>query len=814
MAKKTYKILRFDGGINNNSDPRDIGDNQFADLQNVAVDEMGKLVVLGDIKTTAVTVGGSPDITGKGNGVFAVSTDYTGLLDDTVATASTTYYLVEKTDAITGEASDGEGPNDIACPMNQASMFFINNGLRIAEADLTSGNITPKWRGYIPAKTYGASGTDVDAYNTGSTSPIWSTQDMEIKGAFPEVAIHASSSDGGDLVAVNAIVVNTQDDSKVQGSNIVSGFCFDQTLGGKCTTGTGAAAAADNVASGMNWGIALAYDSGANGTGSWTPVTGTTYRFYITTMYDDNTQESLPQIMTHWDEHLLSTDASYKGTPSQYATSQINFANGDNHNLTTGHMIAQYFHLRLKLQNATSETSYNYGGSTVGATSGGNSRITGNRIYWSSSEDGFSELWMLFDIDFEKGVKPIGLSGASNSIDGYAPWEEYDQQDQDGSASSVAKYNQPKFTDGFVNKWVNPPRILQYSVLNGHFVDDTIKIDAFKASCIANRRVYLGNIKQKGEVYGDRMIKSPVGQFDKFPMDANNIDVAINDGDEIVHLVEFADRILQFKKNVCYVINVGGASEFLEQELRFKGISNPGASCRTDYGVAWVNNHGCFLYDGNQVTDLLEEKGLVKIKKSTWSSFIGTANHHRVGFNPFKRQLIVKEGNSGNAAYLYDMVTKSWTYSSSMIVDADTGSPFINDPSDGSLMIFDDDGNTFDKWTDTPTSNPAINIVTKDIDFGEPAIRKKIYKVYITYKSNSSSLPALTYDTDGNTGLAHPTTPVTAFTNTSNQWTVAEYTFGSDTNNCKSIQLKINGTVDTNFEINDISFIYRSKTIK
>ena len=59
MPKRTYKILRFDGGINNDADPRDIGDNQFSELQNVAVDEMGKIIVLGDAQTLRKSVSGA-----------------------------------------------------------------------------------------------------------------------------------------------------------------------------------------------------------------------------------------------------------------------------------------------------------------------------------------------------------------------------------------------------------------------------------------------------------------------------------------------------------------------------------------------------------------------------------------------------------------------------------------------------------------------------------------------------------------------------------------------------------------------------------
>jgi len=117
-------------------------------------------------------------------------------------------------------------------------------------------------------------------------------------------------------------------------------------------------------------------------------------------------------------------------------------------------------------------------------------------------------------------------------------------------------------------------------------------------------------------------------------------------------------------------------------------------------------------------------------------------------------------------------------------------------------------------WNDTPTDDKSIVITTKDIDFGEPAVRKKIYKAYITYKCDTSTLPTVYYDTDGNTTLTQAATPTTGFVDTNNQWTRAEFRFGSDANSCYSIQLKISGTADTTFEINDISLIYRTKGIR
>ena len=75
----------------------------------------------------------------------------------------------------------------------------------------------------------------------------------------------------------------------------------------------------------------------------------------------------------------------------------------------------------------------------------------------------------------------------------------------------------------------------------------------YKASVVANNRLYVGNIKQGGKVYGDRMIKSPIGKYNILPS-SNFIDVAINDGDEITALAFFKDKLLQFKKTLFIML--------------------------------------------------------------------------------------------------------------------------------------------------------------------------------------------------------------------------------------------------------------------
>ena len=99
----------------------------------------------------------------------------------------------------------------------------------------------------------------------------------------------------------------------------------------------------------------------------------------------------------------------------------------------------------------------------------------------------------------------------------------------------------------------------------------------FKTSVVTNRMAYIGNIEVQydggaKEVMGDAMIKSPVNKFDLFPL-ARKVEASIRDGDEIVRLEEYADRILQFKKHKMHLINISQNIEILKMPLKARTMS-------------------------------------------------------------------------------------------------------------------------------------------------------------------------------------------------------------------------------------------------
>jgi hypothetical protein len=113
---------------------------------------------------------------------------------------------------------------------------------------------------------------------------------------------------------------------------------------------------------------------------------------------------------------------------------------------------------------------------------------------------------------------------------------------------------------------------------------------------------------------------------------------------------------------------------------------------------------------------------------------------------------------------------------------------------------------------------------TKDFDFGAPGVRKKIYKVYISYRGNGNSMQ-VRYAIDGELNTANfkqfDSTSLT--TEDRDSWVVAEFKpqVSSQANNIYSFSLIIHNDDANNinpsnrdFEINDISIIYRLKNVK
>ena len=131
-----------------------------------------------------------------------------------------------------------------------------------------------------------------------------------------------------------------------------------------------------------------------------------------------------------------------------------------------------------------------------------------------------------------------------------------------------------------------------------------------------------------------------------------------------------------------------------------------------------------------------------------------------------------------------------------------------------------------------------ITFATKDITFGDINVRKKLYRVYITYKvrtDDTSSSCAVVGAVNGSAtfsvGFSHNSkfafgesnsSGTACFTGgvlleTDGKWKTAELKFDtpSEVKNITSFQLQFLGpAAPYDFEVNDISISYRTKNVK
>jgi hypothetical protein len=437
-------------------------------------------------------------------------------------------------------------------------------------------------------------------------------------------------------------------------------------------------------------------------------------------------------------------------------------------------------------------------------------RITGGRVYTrlSGTDD---DLSLIADIDIVKGVR--------TSLDGdHVAWTRDSGQD-DGY-----------FVVCGVTGNLSKPSLDTYTNINGfspdvNFVAIGGSGELYKASVVANRRVFIANVKIKtksGDVekFSDRLMYSEIGKFDTF-LEHNFIDVSKGDYGEYVAIESFADRLVAFKNNLVHIINISSPSPlnwYLEETVKYFGANFPFSVAKTKYGIAWVSDDGCYLYDGKSVRNLIDKKVAVSSPSFTatnipWNDWYrGTAHVKDVmlGYDSISNSLIMMRSpndstNNSEQAWVYDFDSNGWSYNTKIFTDSETYTNFITDWNNN-LMLGYDDGSTvtFKKYLPVSVSQTAQEFFTKDIDFGQPGLIKKIYKVIVTYRrADSSAVTPFSYAINGTSSFSSFTGN---FADTSSVWDVVTLTTTNPIS-CQSIIIKCSSSGV--FEINDMTIEYR-----
>jgi len=170
--------------------------------------------------------------------------------------------------------------------------------------------------------------------------------------------------------------------------------------------------------------------------------------------------------------------------------------------------------------------------------------------------------------------------------------------------------------------------------------------------------------------------------------------------------------------------------------------------------------------------------------------------------------------NSSDNAFVFDFNTGGWAHLDNLIDDSFIYTNFFHDWNNNLCIVKQEDDNETDilKYLPVPLAASAQELITRDIDFGDPSTIKKVYSVTITYKTSASQANPLQKSVNGKQNFSSFATKTLGITA---DYDVATFTASSPIS-CGSIQFRILLPSSGTFEINEISIEYRvirNKTI-
>ena len=144
-------------------------------------------------------------------------------------------------------------------------------------------------------------------------------------------------------------------------------------------------------------------------------------------------------------------------------------------------------------------------------------------------------------------------------------------------------------------------------------------------------------------------------------------------------------------------------------------------------------------------------------------------------------------------------------FRSNMVTTSNNGLIMLNQFSDllnnGSITVWDDEAHNLFQHTKTAQQ---FKIQTKDFDFGDPSRRKKIYKVYVTFKcSNMRSGVIMKYAVNGSTNFSGTFSDDDTYYN-------SRGFYGSSTTDWVTVALKPSSSINNIYSI-ALQFSYASQ---
>ncbi len=802
MPKLIKNINNFSGGLNNNTNRRDIIDSESQVLLNVSNEIPGKLVMEGrsvasNLSSNDVT---AIDALNYGNGLLHTNLDR----NFGAAGINETEYLFinDKTDSIVRiyDVTNGAAEATTIDYGNTASlveMYSVDGQIRVVPHYGNAGN-TPQVLGYYNFDRNFGYTTSTSPINN-SRSNIYISSDLHIApikgGTNSNVAYetdklynkmtHFHPDNDSEIFMLNvgsadyAMGVDggtntTQHQNKVE----VTAQEMHDLLDGYLDNASG------YTSDGKGSMAVIAYfrnDVNADDDTTIKPKSGKRYGLWASKVYsnyDDDTNKS-------------ESVAVYLGSVYQHVS--VGTSSTD---------VAQKLYFGL-----------------TGRMGDKDPRYSGFKIYYALM-DGFTEgstidnstnigvKYLLAEVDFGKGLRYAG----SNTYQNLFPYTLIDDKQWTWPVQGWMS------TDRFIGDGITDLSIAEPYIIEGPSVIGEANT-GFKTSTILNRRIYAGNVQyydseRKLVTKSDRVLKSLPNQFDYFP-ENSFIDVEVEDGDTIIKLESLGNKLLQFKRNKLFIINVSRDIEFLEAEYEHKGCEKDYHVVKGEGFVAWFNTYGAYIYDGQQVIDINLSQ-VAQPKLADWS----TTHYHDnnvIGYLPKSKELIIVNKNQN--ILFYDLKSESWRQSN---VFGNTDITNLVNFNNGDLYWWSSvaglmgNPDTIDlvKWDKTPSSKNGGQVLykSKEFDMGSAATNKNYNSLYINYKEGANvKVQAFGTKTD-----ASEIALTDVGTLSSGGFKTTKMAFPATFKNCVGVGIALTTTnaTNANFEVNDIQIIYREKVTR
>ena len=799
MPKKAINVSNFSGGVNNNTNPRDLADNEFQVLLNLSNEVPGKLKVIGDELHLTADALNAIDTLNYGNGLLHYNSDRN--LTSPATVTETEYVLI----------------NDITASPKQIRILDCNGNNHVLESNVIQ---------------YGDTAAKVEMYNidgavkviphfgssVGTNKPKVFSYYKFIRrlGASNTVIDHEETGDF-KITDLHIAPIRGRDTTKYKPDVLYNGF-VDETF------------FKPSVGSEVFMFAPLTDSSNPD---------RFTQSFAATEQVLDNWETYNSNGYTSQREGSMGVMAYFSSDTSADTDSNIDIKSNSRYGLFCSKVYKDFNGAKqeseslylgpIKQNSGSNDIKQNLYLGLVGRMGGREDNYSGFKLYWAKISDYVvadgtnTELdegnigikYLLSEIDFEEGIRFAG----SESYQSFGT-DELQTQSNPQIIEKQFVYPITLFTTGSdayaVGKTITDLLTVEPSLIESGSVIGKVNT-GFKTSTIINRRLYVGNVQYEdsnGEIVtkSDRVLKSLPNQFDFFE-EESFIDAAIEDGDSIVNLSSVGNKLLQFKKRNLFIINVSRNIEYLEGTFNFKGCEKNYHVVQGEGFVAWFNKYGVFLYDGQRIIDInINEVGQPVF--DDWESNYYHDNNV-IGFIPKTKQIYITNNQSSNNVLMYDIKSQSWFTGDTTTTNNISNIITRNNGDINWLEIVSNDAKLV-KWVNSPTSFTKTGVImkSKEYDFNTPMVNKNINTIYVNCKQTANiTLQGFGTKRD-NSPLA--LTDIGTLTNNTSSLKTLKLAVPDTFKNLVSfgIALKSTGAVNAGFEINDIQIVYRDKATR